>query len=239
MQIFRAYPEEEVRAGGNFIFEIDAEGRIAAIVRIGDFMKNFGVGYYRAHYDPLHDENSSIVFQHRENNYKPGASPPVMDSVRIPEGGFVFILSDALFVAKKILQFIIPEEYQAFLDPESHRDYAGRNGQQLFSNVLKRNELDAITVELTGSSLIFRKPVDTVDPMAVNIEALAKIVRRELERKHDQQIEAMTSRLEEVADMADDNESNINDLESRIDDLESALEALRSQLEELQEDEEE
>ena len=98
-----------------------------------------------------------------------------------------------------------------------------KNGNSLFSDILKHNELDDITVELTDNGILLKKPLQTVDPMSVNIETLAKIVRKELQREHDKEIQHLKDRIDELEDRIDDNESNIDDLGGRINDIEASL----------------
>ena len=62
-----------------------------------------------------------------------------------------------------------------------------------------------------------------VDPMSVNIEALAKIVRTELQKEHDKQIQYLKDRIDELEDMIEDNECNIDDLDARITEIASKL----------------
>ena len=120
------------------------------------------------------------------------------------------------------MKFITPEEYSAFLDPDTHSGYYNsRNGNSLFSDILKHNELDDITVELTDIGIVLKKTLQTVDPMSVNIETLAKIVRKELQKEHDKQIQYLKDKIDELEDIIYDNESNIEDLEGRINELET------------------
>ena len=134
------------------------------------------------------------------------------------------VVSDKTFASKKIMQFITPEEYSSFLDPDTHPGYYNcRNGKSLFSDILKRNELDGIAVELTDSGIVFKKTIQTVDPMSVNIETLAKIVRKELQKEHDKQIQCLKDRIDELEEMIEENESSIDDLDGRINDIEAKL----------------
>ena len=57
--------------------------------------------------------------------------------------------------------------------------------------------------------------------MSVNIETLAKIVRKELQKEHDKQIQYLKDRIDELEDIIYDNESDIEDLEGRINELET------------------
>jgi prefoldin subunit 5 len=57
--------------------------------------------------------------------------------------------------------------------------------------------------------------------MSVNIEILAKIVRKELQKEHDKQIQLLQDRIDELEDMIYDNESNIEDLDGRISEIEA------------------
>lgn len=57
--------------------------------------------------------------------------------------------------------------------------------------------------------------------MSVNIETLAKIVRKELQKEHDKQIQYLKDRIDELEDMVGDNESNIEDLGGRINEIEA------------------
>lgn len=129
------------------------------------------------------------------------------------------------------MNFIIPEEYQAYLDPDSYAGYYNsRNGKFLFSDILKHNELDHISVEIVDGGFLFKKPAETVDPMSVNIETLAKVIRKELQKEHNKQLDELKSRIDEISDMVEDNESTIDELEGRIDDLEKELSELKSLL---------
>ena len=160
-------------------------------------------------YEPF-EERSTLIYKHtycsrREN---------IVDNkrIKIPENGFLIAVSDNTFAAKKIMKFITPEEYSAFLDPDTHSGYYNsRNGNSLFSDILKHNELDDITVELTDIGIVLKKTLQTVDPMSVNIETLAKIVRKELQKEHDKQIQYLKDRIDELEDIIYDNESNIED----------------------------
>ena len=57
--------------------------------------------------------------------------------------------------------------------------------------------------------------------MSVNIKTLAKIVRKELQKEHDKQIQYLKDRIDELEDMVGDNESNIDDLDERINEIEA------------------
>ena len=78
-----------------------------------------------------------------------------------------------------------------------------------------------ITVERDNLGVRFKKPTATVDPMALNIETLAKIVRKELQKEHDQQIQLLQDRIDELEDMISDNECQIVDLDGRVNDIEA------------------
>lgn len=218
VDIFCSYPEAETKVTGKIVFVIDNEGKITGIVFI-PHMRAYRTGYIRNKYVPFEQE-STIVYEstyrfRREN---------VVDNkrIKIPQNGFLIAVSDNTFAAKKIMKFIIPEEYSAFLDPDTHSGYYnGRNGKNLFSDILKHNELDNITVELTDGGIAFNKPLETVDPMSVNIEILAKIVRKELKKEHDKQIQYLKDRIDELEEMISENESNIGDLDGRVDELEN------------------
>lgn len=227
VQVYTAYPETEETVTGRLIFAIDCEGKIAATVFVPP-MRAYRGGYVRGDAEVL-DECSTIIyecaytFRHERIVER--------KRVRIPDGGFLLSVSDAAYAAKQIMQFVIPEEHGAYLDRDTHAGYYNsRSGHFLFSDILRRNELDHITVELTADGVLFKKPEETVDPMAVNIQTLAKIVRKELQREHNRQIEDMKRRLDEVAELASDNEDSVDDLEDRISDLEQQLTDLREQL---------
>ena len=221
VEIYTAYPETETLVTGKMVFAFDGEGKITGTVFI-PFMRAYRIGYIRNTYDP-YDENSTIIY---ENSYKSRNRENVVDNkrIKIPENGFVITVSYNTFASKKIMKFITPEEYSAFLDPDTHSGYYNsKNGNSLFSDILKHNELDDITVELTDNGILLKKPLQTVDPMSVNIETLAKIVRKELQREHDKEIQHLKDRIDELEDRIDDNESNIDDLGGRINDIEASL----------------
>lgn len=218
--VYCTYPKEETKVTKRLIFVIDGEGKITSTVFI-PYMRAYRTGYIRNAYDPF-DEKSTIVYEHTYRNRR----EDIADNkrIRIPENGFLISVSDDTFASKKIMRFIIPEEYSVFLDPDTHSGYYNcRNGKSLFSDILKHNELDDITVELTDTGIMFKKPLQTVDPMSVNIETLAKIVRKELQNEHDKQIQSLKDRIDELEDMISDNESNIDDLDGRISDIEAQL----------------
>lgn len=218
VDIYRTYPKTETEVTGKIVFAIDSEGKITGTVFI-PHMRAYKTGYIRNMYEPF-EERSTLIYKHtycsrREN---------IVDNkrIKIPENGFLIAVSDNTFAAKKIMKFITPEEYSAFLDPDTHSGYCNsRNGNSLFSDILKHNELDDITVELTDIGIALKKTLQTVDPMSVNIETLAKIVRKELQKEHDKQIQYLKDRIDELEDMIYDNESDIEDLEGRINELET------------------
>lgn len=216
--VYCTYPKTEIQVTGKIVFVIDGEGKITATVFI-PHMRAYKTGYIRNKYEPF-EEKSTLIYKH---TYRSRAENIVDDKrIRIPENGFLIAVSDNTFAAKKIMKFIIPEEYSAFLDPDTHSGYYNnRNGKSLFSDILKRNELDDVTVELTDVGIIFKKPLQIVDPMSVNIETLAKIVRKELQKEHDKQIQYLKDRIDELEDMIGDNESNIDDLDDRITEIEA------------------
>lgn len=220
VDIYCNYPETETRFSGKIVFAIDREGKIAGTVFI-PHMRAYKTGYIRNVYEPLAEE-STLIYEHTYRS----RNANIVDNkqIRIPENGFLLVVSDDAFVAKRIMKFIIPEEYAAFLDPETHSGYYNsRNGKNLFCDILKHNELDNITVELTDTVIHFKKPSQTVDPMSVNIEALAKIVRTEFQKEHDKQIQYLKDRIDELEDMIEDNECNIDDLDARITEIASKL----------------
>ncbi len=212
--IYCTYPKTETKVTRELVFAIDSENKITAIVFIAH-MRAYRDQYVRNNYEPFYDK-STLLYEH---THFARHGETIIDNkrVRIPDNGFVIAVADNTFTAKKIMNFIIPEEYHAFLDPDSHSGYYNsKNGNSLFSDILKHNELDNITVELNEKCMIFKKPAETVDPMSVNIETLAKIVRKELQKENDKQIQYLKDRIDELEDMISDNESNIDDLEERM-----------------------
>ena len=218
--IYRAYPKAETTVTGKLIFVIDGEHKITGTVFIPQ-MRAYRTGYIRNTYE-LFDEKSTVIYEHTYRSRREN----IVDNnrIKIPENGFLIAMSDNTFAAKKIMKFIIPEEYSEYLDPDTHGGYYNsRNGKSLFSDILRHNELDNITVELTDRGIFLKKPSETVDPMSVNIEILAKIVRKELQKEHDKQIQRLKDRIDELEDMIGENESNIDDLDGRISDIEAQL----------------
>lgn len=228
VKIYNTYPDKEEKNTG-MIFAIDGENKISAIVFI-QYMRAYRTGYIRENYDPL-DEKSTILY---ENIFRPRNSRENVINhrkIKIPNKGFVISVPESAFAVKKIMKFIIPEEYWAYLDPDSHSGYYNsRNGKNLFSDILKHNELDYINVEIADGGILFKKPAETVDPMSVNIETLAKIVRKELQKEHDRQIEKLKNRIDEIEDLTSDNESNIDDFDGRMNELETRVAEIISQL---------
>ncbi len=221
VEIYSTYPQTETLVTGKIVFAIDNESKITGTVFI-PYMRAYRIGYIRNMYDP-YDESSTLIYEH---SYYPIGKQKVVDNkrIKIPENGFVITVSYNTFASKKIMKFITPEEYSAFLDPDTHSGYYNsKNGNSLFSDILKHNELDDITVELTDNGILLKKPLQTVDPMSVNIETLAKIVRKELQREHDKEIQHLKDRIDELEDRIDDNESNIHDNESNIQDLDERV----------------
>lgn len=218
VDIYCTYPKTETRVTGKMVFAIDGVGKITGIVFI-PHMRKYRTGYIRNMYEPF-EERSTLIYEHtcqsrREN---------IVDNkrIKIPENGFLVAVSNNTFAAKKIMKFITPEEYSAFLDPDTHSGYYNsKNGKSLFSDILKHNELDDITVELTDIGILLKKPLQTVDPMSVNIETLAKIVRKELQKEHDKQIQYLKDRIDELEDMVGENESIVDDLDGRINEIEA------------------
>ncbi len=216
VDIYCTYPKTETKLNGQIVFAIDSEHKITATVFI-PFRRAYRTGYIRNTYEPF-EEISTVIY---ENIYR-SRNGDIVDNkkIKIPENGFLIAVSDNTLAAKKIMKFITPEEYSAFLDPDTHSGYYNsRNGKNLFSDILKHNELDNITVELTDNGVVLSKPLETVDPMSVNIETLAKIVRRELQKEHDKQIEQLKDKIDELEDMIYDNESHIEDLEYQISEI--------------------
>lgn len=216
--IYCSYPKTETQVTGKIVFAIDSEGKISGTVFI-PHMRTYRTGYIRNMYDLL-EERSTLIYEYtyffRQEK--------IVDNkrIKIPENGFLIAVSDDSFASKKIMKFIIPEEYSAFLDTDTHSGYYNsRNGKSLFSDILKHNELDDITVELTDVGILFKKPSESVDPMSVNIETLAKIVRKELQKEHDKQIQYLKDRIDELEDMIGDYESEIEDLDERMNEMES------------------
>lgn len=229
VKIFNAYPESEEKVTNNIIFAIDGEHKITGIVFM-PHMRQYKTGYIRDNYE-LMNEQSTIIYEH---SYRSRSKPyMVIDNkkINIPENGFIISVPGSAFAAKKIMNFIIPDEYQTYLDPDSHAGYYNsRNGKSLFSDILKHNELDHISVEMLDGGLLFKKTAETVDPMSVNIETLAKVIRKELQKEHNKQLNELKNRIDEISDIADDNENTIDELEGRIDDLESMISELKSLL---------
>lgn len=210
VKIYSAYPESEVNVTNSVNFAIDREHKIAGIV----FMPQVRSGYTRNNYE-LFNEQSTIIYKHSHRDDK---------KINIPENGFIISVPNSDFAVKKILNFIIPEEYQAYLDHDSHPWYKNtENGTFLFGDILKRNELDYISIEIVDGGLLFKKQSDALDPMSVNIEALAKVIRKELKKEHNKQFDELKRRIESISDMAEDNESTIDELEERIGVLESKI----------------
>lgn len=215
--IYQTYPETETLVTGKMVFAIDSESKIAGTVFI-PYIRAYRTGYIRNEYEPL-AEQSTLIYEHTYRSR--GGNIVDNKRIKIPENGFLIEVSDKTFAAKKIMKFITPEEYDAFLDPDTHPGYYNsRNGKSLFGDILRQNELDDITVKLTDTGIIFKKRLDTVDPMLVNIETLTKIVRKELQKEHDKQIRKLMDRIDELEDMIGDNESNIEDLDGRINEIE-------------------
>ena len=219
-EIYHTYPKTEKSVGEKIVFAIDGEGKITGITFIPRGRK-YGGSYIRNAYEPF-AEASTLVYEcaYRLRN------GDVVDNkrVKIPEDGFLLAVSDRTFAAKKIVEFITPEEYSVFLNSDTHPDYYNtRNGKNLFSDILRHNELDTITVERDNLGVRFKKTAATVDPMALNIETLAKIVRKELQKEHDQQIQLLQDRINELEDMISDNECQIDDLDGRVNDIEAQL----------------
>ncbi len=224
--IFKTYPDHEEKVTNKMIFAVNAEGRIANIIYVPR-LRFFTKGYTKSKYDPF-NENSTVIYEYSYYDHRKSRDRITENKkIRIPDGGFLISMSNSDFTVKQIMNFIIPEEYHAFLAPESHEDYRNnRNGKFLFGNILKHNELDNITVELSGNELIFTKPAEQVDPMAVNIEDLAKIVRKELQKEHNKQIEELKELIEELTDQVEESEGNISDLEDKIEELEAKISEL-------------
>ncbi len=225
VKVFKTYPAQDENVTRNLVFAIDGDKRISAIVFVPHMRKFRHDGYIRENYN-TYDDSSTIVYENQYWDSRKRQSFVEYKRIKVPENGFVFAVSDAAFASKKIVKFITPDEYAEYLNPETHAGYYdSRYGRLLFSDILKHNELDDITVEISDDGLHFSKPSETVDPMAVNIETLAKLVRRELQKEHDKQIEELKSKLDEVTDMVEDSESRIMDLEEKIAELESKLES--------------
>ena len=215
--IYQSYPETVTFVTGTLLLAVDSESKIAGTVFI-PYMRAYRTGYIRNGYEPF-AEQSTLIYEHTYRSR--GGNIVDNKRIKIPENGFLIEVSDKTFAAKKIMKFITPEEYDAFLDPDTHPGYYNsRNGKSLFGDILRQNELDDITVKLTDTGIIFKKRLDTVDPMLVNIETLTKIVRKELQKEHDKQIRQLMDRIDELEDMIGDNESNIEDLDGRINEIE-------------------
>ncbi len=224
-KVHTAYPQKE-HVIEKLVFAIDHEGKIAGIIFVPYWGKYQG-GYVREQYELL-DDNSTLLY---ENTYDyQNTRITEHKKVRIPENGFLISVSNQSYAAKQMMRFIVPEEYGAYLDADTHAEYFNvGKGHFLLTDIIKKNELDHITVELVNKEVIFKKPAETIDPMAVNIETLAKIVRRELQREHSAQIEELKKRLDDMDDYDSYNESSIADLEERIEDLEAELAEIREQ----------
>ncbi len=234
--IFKTYPDHDEKVTNKMIFAVNAEGRIAAIVYVPR-LRFFTKGYTKNNYEPF-NENSTVIYEYSYYDYRKSRDRITENKkIRIPDGGYLISMSNSDFAVKNILNFIIPDEYHAFLAPDSHEEYRNsRNGTFLFGNILKQGELDHITVELSDNELIFTKPAEQVDPMAVNIEDLAKIVRKELQKEHNKQIEELKELIEESTDQVEDNEFNISTLQTKIGKLEAKIEELEAKISELKED---
>jgi len=217
--IYCTYPEAETKVSSKIVFAIDSKGKITGTVFI-PFMRQYRTGYIRNTYD-LFEDKSTLIYEH---TYRTRRGETIVDDkkIKIPENGFLIAVSDNTFAAKKIMKFITPEEYADYLDPDTHSGYYNsRNGKSLFSDILKHNELDGITVELTDIGIVFTKPVQTIDPMSVNIETLAAIVRKELQKEHNKEIQYLKDKIDDLEGMISDNESSILDLDMRINKIES------------------
>ncbi len=220
MQIYSTYPQSEEKVSNNLVFAIDSEGKIAGIVFI-PHMRAYKEGYMRENHKIL-DEKSTIIYEYSYNFKK----ERIIDNkkIGIPDNGFLISVSNATLTAKQIMSFIIPEEYSAYLDEDSHSGYYNsRNGYFLFSDILKKNELDNISIEIVNEDIIFKKLTDTIEPMSVNIEILAKIVRKELQKEYSKQIEELKHRIDELEDIVDDNDGVIDDLNEQIDNLKDTI----------------
>ena len=220
VDIYTTYPNSETMITDRLVFAIDACNKIAGSFFIPHW-RAYKQGYIRSGYEPLY-EQSNLIYEHTYRSR--GGTIVDNKHVKIPENGFLMVLPSNSFATKRMMKFITPEEYSAFLDPDTHADYYnGRNGKSLFSDILKHNELDDINVELTDHGVVLSKPLETVDPMSVNVEILAKIVRRELQKEHDKQIQYLKDRIDELEDMVEENQDAIDDLDSRLDEIQDNL----------------
>ena len=212
--IYQDYPETETSVSGKLLFAIDSESKIAGIVFVPPLRKF--TEYTRNGYEPL-SEHSTLIYKCRYMGVE-------AKRIKIPENGFLIAVSDKTFGAKKIMKFITPEEYDTFLNPETHPGYYNpRYGTSLFGDTLKKNELDDIAVKLTDTGILLQKRLDTVDPMLVNIETLTKIVRKELQKEHEKQIRQLMDRIDDLESIIEDSESNIEDLEGRMHEIEMKI----------------
>lgn len=213
VEIYSTYPHTETSVTGKMVFAIDIESKITGIIFI-PYMRAYRTGYIRNMYELL-DEKSTLIYEH---NYRLRGENIVDNKrIKIPEKGFLMAVSDKTFASKKIMKFITPEEYSTFLDPDTHPGYYNsKNGNSLFSDILKSNELDDITVELNDTGVVLKKPSKTIDPMSVNIETLAKIVRKELQKEHDKQIQYLKERIYELEDMIDEFDGRIDEIEAKF-----------------------
>ncbi|MBR6771843.1 MAG: helix-turn-helix domain-containing protein [Clostridia bacterium] len=215
--IYAAYPSDETNITEKIVISVDAENRIYGIF----FMPpNRPFKYYQRNSSDPFCEESTIIYENFYNHF----SKKIVDNkkLRIPENGFLIAVSDNNFAAKKIMNFIIPEEYSDFLDSHVYPGYYdNQSGRSLFGDILKRGELDGISVELSDNGILLKKQAENVDPMSVNIEALTKIVRKELRKEHDKQIRQLQARIDELEAMVSDNECSIEELDERVSEIES------------------
>ncbi len=227
LTVYNEYPKSEENVTGKLIFAVDKEEKITGIVFVPN-MRKYRDGYIRENYE-ICDEESTLIYE-GSYNFRRGKVVETK-KFKIPDNGFLVAVSNYAYAAKRIMEFIIPEEYSEYLDPDSHEGYYNsRNGNFLFSDILKHNELDHITVELKNDSVLFKKPAEVIDPMAINIELLSKIVRKELQKEHRKQIEELKYKLDDIETLVADNEGNIGDLEERINALEIKVAELKASL---------
>ncbi len=227
LAVYTEYPKSEENLTGKLIFAVDKEEKITGTVFVPQ-MRRYKGAYIRENY-AIFDEKSMFIYDCSYNSMR----GKVIDKkrIKIPDSGFLVAVSNSAYAAKKIVEFIIPEEYSEYLNPDSHEGYYNsRNGKFFFSDILKHNELDHITVELTNDSVLFKKPVEAVDPMSVNIDFLAKIVRKEIKKEHDKQIEELKHKLDDIESLAEDNEGHIDDLGEQINALETQVAELKASL---------
>ena len=122
--IYQTYPETETLVTGKMVFAIDSESKIAGTVFI-PYIRAYRTGYIRNEYEPL-AEQSTLIYEHTYRSR--GRNIVDNKRIKIPENGFLIAVSDNTFAAKKIMKFITPEEYDAFLEALIHAEEAEVHG---------------------------------------------------------------------------------------------------------------